>query len=69
MWVLLMMIITAKGEMAVYDQGIYKDMGECLEMKEAVNNTDFGDEPLVQLTCVRWERETKPPTDISGLHR
>lgn len=57
MWVLLLMVITAQGKIAVYDQGIYKEMDECLGMKDALHETDFRGHNNIQLTCVRWERE------------
>ena len=66
MWVLILMVMTASGKVAVYDQGIYKDMDKCLEVKQAMIETDFTGHDNIQLTCVRWEIEK---TNISGLRR
>ena len=66
MWVLLLMIVTASGDVAVYDQGIYNTMDECLEMKQAAINTDFSGHDNIQLTCVRWESEK---TNLPGISR
>lgn len=56
MWVLLLMILTTDGYMAVYDQGIYKDMDDCMFIKHAMLEEDFKDSTSVQLTCVRIEK-------------
>lgn len=66
MWVLILMVVTAADVVAVYDQGIYNSMDECLELKQAMIDTDFRGHDNIQLTCVRWEIEE---TNISGLRR
>lgn len=66
MWVLILMVMTASEKVAVYDQGIYKDIDNCLEVKHAMIDTDFRGHNNIQLTCVRWEIEK---TNISGLRR
>lgn len=66
MWVLILMIVTASGKVAVYDQGIYNSMDDCLEMKQAMIDTDFRGRDNIQLTCVRWELEK---IDLPGLRR
>lgn len=54
MWVLVLMIITAKGNVAVYDQGIFKKMDECLAMHDALLEDDFQGLDNVKLSCIRW---------------
>lgn len=55
MWVLILMIVTADKSVAVYDQGIYDDMSQCIAVKKAMLDDDFKNLDNVQLTCVRWQ--------------
>ena len=47
------MFVTSDGQLIMYDQGIFKEASECLEvhaqMTEELKDTDY------QLTCFKWD--------------
>ena len=49
----MLLIVTSKGELIMYDQGIFETMDECMSVRiamgEELKDTNY------KLTCFRWE--------------
>jgi hypothetical protein len=49
----MLLIVTAKGELIMYDQGIFETMDECISvrvaMEQDMKDTDY------RLTCFKWD--------------
>ena len=53
MWVLLVMILTAKGEVIAYDQGHFTSWAECRDIGKAMTDELDG---KYTYTCVEWKK-------------
>jgi hypothetical protein len=57
MWILMLLIVTSKGELIMYDQGIFETMDECISVRVAMEKdmkeTDY------RLTCFKWDNYGK----------
>ena len=52
MWVLLLMVLTSKGEVIAYDQGHFTSWGDCRNLgKMMVSELDGN----YTFTCVEWK--------------
>ena len=52
MWILILVVITTKGEFIPYEQGLYTSWGECNNIKKMVIE-EMGEN--YRATCMQWK--------------
>lgn len=52
MWILILVVLTSKGQLVTYEQGVYDSWDECYSYKKALIE-ELGS--VYRATCMEWQ--------------